>query len=66
MASYEKSRVELDRSIGLLLEHSGIDIGDAQRGQVNALPDVPYVTVRQETRPRVTQNPATPTADAAA
>jgi outer membrane protein len=55
MAAYEKSRVELDRSIGLLLEHSGIDIADAQRGQVSKLPDVPYVTVRQDTQP-TTQN----------
>jgi outer membrane protein len=49
MAAYEKSRVELDRATGLLLEHSGIDIADAQRGQVSQLPNVPYVTPRQNT-----------------
>ena len=51
MAAYEKSRVELDRSTGLLLEHSRIDIADAQRGQMSALPNVPYVTPRQDTLP---------------
>jgi outer membrane protein TolC len=48
MAAYEKARVELDRATGLLLEHSGIDIGEAQRGQVGQLPNVPYVTPRQD------------------
>lgn len=51
MAAYEKSRVELDRAVGLLLEHSRIDIADAQRGQVSTLPNVPYVTPRQDTPP---------------
>ena len=51
MAAYEKSRVELERATGLLLEHSGIDIAEAQRGQVTTLPNVPYVTVRQDKAP---------------
>lgn len=42
-AAYEKSRVELDRAIGNLLDHDGISIDDASKGQVNALPNVPYV-----------------------
>ena len=50
-AAYEKSRIELDRSTGLLLDHSGIDIGDATRGQVTHLPNVPYVAPRQDTTP---------------
>src|SRR5205807_566066 len=47
-AAYEKSRIELDRATGLLLEHSGIDIADATRGQVTRLPSVPYVEPRKD------------------
>ncbi len=47
-AAYEKSRIELDRATGLLLEHSGIDVADATRGQVTKLPNVPYVAPRQD------------------
>jgi outer membrane protein TolC len=50
-AAYEKSRIELDRATGLLLDHAGIDIADATRGQVTHLPSVPYVAPRQETAP---------------
>jgi outer membrane protein len=50
-AAYEKSRVELDRATGLLLDHSGIDIADATRGQVTHLPRVPYVVPRQDAAP---------------
>jgi outer membrane protein len=48
-ANYEKSRIELDRSTGLLLDHTGILVADAQRGQVTHMPSVPYVAPRQET-----------------
>ena len=44
MTLYEKSQVDLDRATGLLLDHEGIDINDALRGQVTHLPTVPYVT----------------------
>jgi outer membrane protein len=47
-AAYEKSRIELDRATGLLLDHSGIDVADATRGQVTHLPQVPYVVPRQD------------------
>ncbi len=47
-AAYEKSRIELDRATGLLLEHAGIDVSDATRGQVTHLPTVPYVAPRQD------------------
>jgi outer membrane protein len=47
-AAYEKSRIELDRATGALLDHVGIDIADATRGQVTHLPNVPYVTPRQD------------------
>ena len=48
MAAYEKSRVELDRAIGALLDHDGISIDDAARGQVAHMPNVPYVSPRKE------------------
>jgi outer membrane protein len=47
MAAYEKSRVELDRATGLLLDHAGILMADAERGQVTHSPNVPYVAPRQ-------------------
>ncbi len=50
MAAYEKSKVELDRATGLLLDHAGIVLDDAVRGQVNHLPTVPYVQPSQDVR----------------
>lgn len=50
-AAYEKSRVELDRAIGLTLDHLGIQIADAERGQVTRMPSVPFVTIRQDATP---------------
>ncbi len=50
-AAYEKSRIELDRATGLLLDHAGIDIADATRGQVTHMPNVPYVAPRQDAAP---------------
>lgn len=47
-AAYEKSRLELDRAVGNLLDHNGISIDDAARGQVTRLPNVPYVTTRKD------------------
>jgi outer membrane protein len=65
MAAYEKSRVELDRATGLLLDHAGILVADAERGQVTRMPTVPYVAPRQDTQPPVQpqpqQQPAPPT-----
>jgi outer membrane protein len=55
-AAYEKSRIELDRATGLLLDHAGIDITDATRGQVSRLPNVPYVAPRKDAAP-ATQPP---------
>jgi outer membrane protein len=55
-AAYEKSRIELDRATGLLLDHAGIDIAEATRGQVTHLPTVPYVAPRQDRAPPA-QNP---------
>jgi len=63
MAAYEKSRVELDRAVGTLLDHNGISIDDAARGQVTRMPNVPYVAPRKDlptTSPAI--QPATPPA----
>ena len=50
MAAYEKSRIELDRATGLLLEHAGIIMADAERGQVTHMPSVPHVAPRQDVK----------------
>jgi outer membrane protein TolC len=50
-AAYAKSRIELDRATGLLLEHANIDVADATRGQVTHLPNVPYATPNQNSTP---------------
>ncbi|MGB8013429.1 MAG: TolC family protein [Terriglobales bacterium] len=47
-AAYEKSEVELDRAIGLLLDHAGVLIADAERGQVTQTPNVPHVAARTD------------------
>jgi outer membrane protein len=57
MAAYEKSRIELDRATGTLLDHEGISIDDAARGQVTRMPNVPYVAPRKDLP---TANPAPP------
>jgi outer membrane protein TolC len=48
MAAYEKSRIELDRATGLLLDHAGIVMSDAERGEVTHMPNVQYVTPRKD------------------
>ena len=48
MVAYEKSRVELDRATGQLLDHAGVSIDDAARGQVTRLPNVPYIAPRKD------------------
>jgi outer membrane protein len=45
-ALYEKAEVELDRATGLLLDHAGILLGDAERGQVTHTPNIPHVAAR--------------------
>ncbi|HTS37180.1 MAG TPA: TolC family protein [Candidatus Solibacter sp.] len=63
-AAYEKSRIELDRSTGLLLDHAGIDIADATRGQVTHMPNVQYVAPRTDAapaaQPSTVPSPTTP------
>ena len=48
MAAYEKARVELDRATGLLLDHAGVLLSDAERGEVTHMPKVPYVAPRTD------------------
>lgn len=51
MAAYEKSRLELDRSTGTLLDDAHISIDDAVSGQVTHMPQVPYVAPRNDLSP---------------
>lgn len=46
--AYEKSRVELARATGSLLDQNRINIDDAVRGQVTHMPSVPYAAPRKD------------------
>ncbi len=59
-SNYEKSRVELDRSIGATLDRLGILMNDAERGQVSKMPAVPYVAPRPAEQAKPVQPPAQP------
>ena len=59
-AAYEKARVELDRATGLLLDHSGIVMADAERGEVTHMPNVPFVAPRQDAQPGAPSQPQPP------
>ena len=59
MAAYEKAQIELDRATGLLIEHAGIDMGDAERGEVTHAPKILFVAPRADAEP--TTNPPPPT-----
>ena len=60
MAAYEKAQVELDRATGLLLEHAGIDIADAERGEVTHMPHVPFVAPRTDLQAAPQAQPGQP------
>jgi outer membrane protein TolC len=65
-AAYEKAQIELDRSTGLLLEHAGIVMDDAVKGEVSHMPKIPYVAPRPNadsvmSPPTPAQQPASPT-----
>jgi outer membrane protein len=45
-AAYEKAEIELDRATGLLLEHAGIVMDDAEKGVVTHNPKIPFVAPR--------------------
>jgi outer membrane protein TolC len=57
MAAYEKSRVELDRATGLLLDHAGIIMAEAERGEVTHLPNIPYTAPRENPASVMPQQP---------
>jgi outer membrane protein len=59
-AAYEKAEIELDRAIGLLLDHAGIVIADAERGEVTHVPNIPHVVARPADQPTPTNPPAQP------
>ncbi|MGA8489606.1 MAG: TolC family protein, partial [Terriglobales bacterium] len=59
-AAYEKARVELDRATGLLLDHVGIVMADAERGEVTHMPNVPFIAPRQNLQPGSTAQPQPP------
>src|SRR6202795_1054506 len=59
-AAYEKAEVELDRAIGLLLDHAGIQIAEAERGEVTHAPTIPHVVERPADQPTPANPPAQP------
>jgi outer membrane protein TolC len=59
-AYYEKAEVELDRATGLLLDHAGILIADAERGQVTQTPNIPHVAPRPADQLTPVNPPAQP------
>lgn len=62
-AAYEKAEIELDRATGLLLEHAGIVMDDAEKGEVTHMPKIPFVAPRTDTpsvMPQGTQPPTQP------
>jgi outer membrane protein len=62
MAAYEKAQLELDRATGLLLDHAGILIADAERGEVTHMPNIPFVAPRKDLPGSVMQPQVTPEA----
>jgi hypothetical protein len=50
----------LERSTGLLLDHAGILISDAERGQVTHPPSIPHVAARPADQPMPVNPPAQP------
>lgn len=57
--AYEKSRTELFRAIGTLLDENGINLDQAATGHVTSTPHVPYVEPRKEV-PSVAAPPPQP------
>lgn len=47
MRDYEKSRVELDRVTGLTLTHNGIELAEAEQGQVQHMPNMQGASSRE-------------------
>ncbi|HZU23786.1 MAG TPA: TolC family protein [Terriglobales bacterium] len=60
MAAYEQSRVAMDQVTGTTLEALGIDIGDAENGNVTHLPKVPGIVPATPEQMSTTPPPVTP------
>ena len=60
MSAYEKSKVELDRVMGLTLTHNGIEIADAESGKVTRMPNVPGILPRPEEKEPPSMQPPAP------
>jgi outer membrane protein TolC len=61
MSNYEKAKVSLDQVTGLTLTHLGIQIADAESGNVAHMPNVPGVVPRPPaTPPTQPQQPPQP------
>jgi len=54
MAAYEQSKVEMDRATGLTLTHLGIQLVDAESGNLQQLPHVPGVVPASTVNPGAT------------
>jgi len=59
-ANYQKSRVELDRATGATLDHNGILMDDAMKGQVTKSPHVQYVVPASEVPGNTPAQPTQP------
>jgi len=59
-AAYEKAEVELDRALGLLIDHAGIQIAEAERGEVTHAPNIPHVVARPIDQATPANPPAQP------
>jgi outer membrane protein TolC len=53
MAAYEQSKVEMDRATGLTLTRLGIQLSDAESGNVQRLPHVPGVVPASTVKPMI-------------
>ncbi len=60
MSNYEKAKVSLDQVTGLTLTHLGIQIADAENGNVTHMPNVPGVVARPPATPQTQQQPPQP------
>jgi outer membrane protein len=60
MTAYEKSKVALDEATGLTLTHLGIEIADAESGNVQKMPIVPGVAPRNDLTSTQQQNQVVP------
>jgi outer membrane protein TolC len=60
MAAYEQSRIEMDRATGLTLVNLGIELSEAETGNINHLPKVPNVVPSATVNATPASSPAKP------